>query len=449
MKSEEYQQPTINVIDSVMGAGKTSYAIQLINESLNKILYITPFLDEVKRICRACKPRRFVEPHDKKGETKSEDLKNLLAEGRNISTTHALFKLIDFEAMELIKAQGYVLIMDEVMDVLSPIKSKKDEIEALFEKDVLKRNPQDHNKNLCRVLPGPESRLTKYKKWHEWAATDRLILINDHILMWLYPSNIFSAFKQIWNLCYLFDGALQKAYYDLHGLSYNRWSVFPYKEQFKVNGRVIEKTLRYEIIEYRPHRDDKLKKRFKKLINIYEGNMNQIGQTLFDSRGRKKNNPFSKKWYWKTEKLLPQIKKNLNNFFTNLVKSKVAENLWTTFKDYEVKLKDKRYGSQFLPWTQRSINKYRHTKNLAYLVNLFLKLEIEEFFKTKNVKINKDLYALSEMIQWIWRSRIREFKPINLYIPSDRMRDLLVGWLDSEEKIIENFESKKRSNEIT
>ncbi|MFF5400921.1 hypothetical protein ACFY5J_26965 [Peribacillus butanolivorans] len=55
---------TIKVIDAICGAGKTSYAIQMINERANKVgfgddepyssdkkfIYVTPFLSEVKRI---------------------------------------------------------------------------------------------------------------------------------------------------------------------------------------------------------------------------------------------------------------------------------------------------------------------------------------------------------------------------------------------------------------
>ena len=42
----------INVVDSIMGAGKTSYAIQMMTERTeDKFMYVTPFLDEVSRIC--------------------------------------------------------------------------------------------------------------------------------------------------------------------------------------------------------------------------------------------------------------------------------------------------------------------------------------------------------------------------------------------------------------
>ena len=38
-------------------------------------------------------------------------------------------------------------------------------------------------------------------------------------------------------------------------------------------------------------------------------------------------------------------------------------------------------------------------------------------------------YALGEMIQWIWRSAIRDGKEIWIYVPSRRMRELLKQWL--------------------
>ncbi len=56
----------------------------------------------------------------------------------------------------------------------------------------------------------------------------------------------------------------------------------------------------------------------------------------------------------------------------------------------------------------------------------------KKFFTSKGVKVKENMYALSELIQWIWRSRIRDGQPINLYIPSKRMRTLLKDYLESE-----------------
>ena len=35
-----------------------------------------------------------------------------------------------------------------------------------------------------------------------------------------------------------------------------------------------------------------------------------------------------------------------------------------------------------------------------------------------------DAYALTELIKWVWRSRVRKGEPITLYFPSPRMRRL-------------------------
>ena len=56
----------------------------------------------------------------------------------------------------------------------------------------------------------------------------------------------------------------------------------------------------------------------------------------------------------------------------------------------------------------------------------------KKFFISKRIEVNEDMFALSELLQWIWRSCIRDGQPINLYIPSKRMRTLLKDYLESE-----------------
>ena len=77
----------------------------------------------------------------------------------------------------------------------------------------------------------------------------------------------------------------------------------------------------------------------------------------------------------------------------------------------------------------RATNDYKDTYVLAYCCNRYIKPTIGLFFSKRNIIINQDKYALSEMLQWIWRSRIREGKPINIYIPNKRMRKLLIDYL--------------------
>ena len=64
-----------------------------------------------------------------------------------------------------------------------------------------------------------------------------------------------------------------------------------------------------------------------------------------------------------------------------------------------------------------------------YTVNIFLNPILVQFFKYKDVTIDQDKYALSEMIQFIYRSSIRNNKDIWVYIPSRRMRNLLNNYI--------------------
>ncbi len=53
----------------------------------------------------------FVRTNEKDG-TKLNNLKDLIVKGKDIVSTHALFKRIDNELIELIEMQGYTLILD-------------------------------------------------------------------------------------------------------------------------------------------------------------------------------------------------------------------------------------------------------------------------------------------------------------------------------------------------
>ena len=85
-----------------------------------------------------------------------------------------------------------------------------------------------------------------------------------------------------------------------------------------------------------------------------------------------------------------------------------------------------------LPCNTRATNEYKNCFNLAYCCNRYISPDYINYFQTHNVNVDENLFALSELLQWIWRSAIREGKSINLYIPSSRMRNLLTNWLNNE-----------------
>ena len=113
----------VTIVDSPCGYGKTSWAIQMMDEmEFERFMYITPIIPEVKRVKNSCN-RVFKEPNEKQGKgSKRNHFYNLVKEGHDIVSTHALFRGVNKEVKDTIKEMEYILILDEVMDVVAQLK---------------------------------------------------------------------------------------------------------------------------------------------------------------------------------------------------------------------------------------------------------------------------------------------------------------------------------------
>jgi len=88
-------------------------------------------------------------------------------------------------------------------------------------------------------------------------------------------------------------------------------------------------------------------------------------------------------------------------------------------------------NTNWVPNMTRGTNDYRHCSHLIYLWDQNLNPRIAEFLGVDSQR-HRDMYAISELIQWVYRSRVRDGQPITLYLPSSRMRKLLQRWLDGD-----------------
>ena len=87
------------------------------------------------------------------------------------------------------------------------------------------------------------------------------------------------------------------------------------------------------------------------------------------------------------------------------------------------------HSKGFVPCNARGTNEFKDKKALAYLVNFFMSPEIRQFVNHYDLIFDEDMCSLSALLQWMWRSQIRNGKPIDIYIPSERMRELLNNWI--------------------
>ena len=140
----------------------------------------------------------------------------------------------------------------------------------------------------------------------------------------------------------------------------------------------------------------------------------------------------SKNWFDTAEKeTINTLIMNMVNYFQNVTKSKSVDRMWTCFKDNKKQMKNNNFSSKsWIELNARATNDYAFKNALVYPINRYLNPFFTKFFAKKNVRLDQDLFALSELVQWIFRSAIRESEPISIYIPSQRMRELFLRWLN-------------------
>lgn len=384
-----------------MGKGKTTAAINFINESDKdvKFLYITPYLTEVERIIKSCPTRKFEQP--KCYGTKIAGIKVLFEKGKNIVSTHALFKEFDEEIIDLAYNNNYILIMDEVADVIEQLTITDSDLKNILEKYAT----IDEN----NILKWVDSQYTgKYEDYKRLCDLGCVGIYEDQALVWLFPISTFKAFRKIYILTYLFNAQTQKYYYDYYGIKYNYLYV---KGDSLGDFRFTDEVIDYEYPDY------------ENLIHIVDNDkLNEIGDL---------DSALSKSWYERNKNnlLIKKLKNNCVNFFINYTKTKSQFNLWTTFKDYKTLVSGKGYSKGFLSQNIRATNEYRDRIAVAYLVNKYFNPIIKNFFHYNGVTVDEESFAISEMLQFIWRSAIRDDGEIWIYIPSKRMRTLLKNWI--------------------
>lgn len=396
----------INIVDAICGSGKTSAAINYINQSADetKFLYITPYLTEVDRIIKSCPQKHFKQPEAY--GTKLNGIKSLFDKGYNIVSTHSLFTMFDEHIMNLIKDQGYVLIMDEVAEVVKQLDISKDDLNTIREKYTKMKEGN--------ILEWTDPKYTgKFNDYKRLCELDAVGIYGDTALLWLLPVKTFTSFDEIFILTYMFDCQVQRSYYDYYGIEYN---------YINIKGDSLDTYMfTNEEVEYK-------KLNYKKLINIvYDNKLNNIGE---------KDGSLSKSWYERNADtcLIGKLKNNVYNFFKHYSKTKTKQNIWTTFTKYKDLVKGKGYTKGFIPCNARAVNDYKECNSLAYTVNRYFNPVLKNFFLINGIRVEEDKYALSELIQWIFRSALRDGKEITIYIPSKRMRNLLKEWIEENSK---------------
>lgn len=401
----------------MMGTGKTTGIFKSIRQESEKdpskrFLYIGLFIQEVGdgntnkegRVQKSLPELDFKMPKNI-GEGKLEGLKTLIRKKCNISSTHALFSMFDLEVVQLLVDNNYTLIIDEAVDAISVYKNiKKSDIELLSNTNIIKA--EDDGKIVwCGDQYITSEYDGKYLDIKELCSLGSLYWHKNQVLVWEYPPKLLASLKEVIVITYMFEGSIMSSWLKINDIPYEYIDT----ETFGLlSNQVVMEKVRENLLILEP----------KGLAGIK-------GCTL------------SVNWFEKkaSSDNLKAVKKVMETCL-NTHKLRVGEVFWTTFKDRRSKLEGVGYTrtpknglDPFLPWNTKATNDYMDYKCCMYAVNVFKSPVELEYLEHKGILFDDDRYALSMMVQFIWRGCIRKGEPMKVLVLSKRMRELLKEWV--------------------
>ncbi|MBO6893573.1 MAG: DEAD/DEAH box helicase family protein [Roseibium sp.] len=420
--------PDVTIHDRPCGSGKTTEIIESLEHD-EQYLIVVPLLSEIKRFIEdtdETKAKGFLkEPTTNHHPTKKDCLRDLLLSGENVVTTHALFvDILELSREGLLK--GVHIIVDEVLSVVRRESGPQ-------EKDWQEFYIGDGFADVCPIT----QKVTPTQKWHDYVAkgTEKgckdvlnvnlyrqakagcLYKISTGYFLWTFPPELFMAGSSLTVYTYRAEGSL----------------MVPYLRKIGLEPTIISD----------PSLEEEWKRKARELITV---------KTIPSLSRVKLNDGSQDKYAVKGNKTAPRVQSALRVLRDGQLKDVDLNNVMLTCKKrlwykngrgpsetsgpepgpFATKSKMFR-GVNFVPNTTRGTNDFKHCTHLIYLYDQnpnHLHTGWLEIGETYNVTSGK--FALTELIQWVWRSAIRDNKPITLYLPSERMVGIFEDWRNSK-----------------
>ena len=407
------------VIDAIMGAGKTTYIINELKKAdpeKARYIVITPYLPEVKRFIGEVLELSFVEPVKKGNSGKLVHLHTLLEQGCNIVSTHELFKRWSMETLALLEQQDYQLIIDETVDCVRQYGVDEDDIAERSLQTLLSHNLMQIDGD-GRLRWAATGEVEEFKQLKHDCDSGRLFKSpseDGSLTYWEVPIALLKAFSSVTILTYMFDGSLMSAYLE---------SVDIEPERLTLNDG-------HGLVKWTLEREMEAAKSVASLINVLDDEkLNDIGE---------RHSLSSSSLVVMESGDLEVLKNNIRGALQNRFKAKGKDAMWSCVGKFKDGLTPHGYKGSFVACNIKATNELRHKTALVYIRNIYHLPPITNYFhRAKDIKLDVDRYALSELLQWVFRSAVRDGKPVNLYLPSARMRRLLTDWACVSEALVD------------
>ena len=397
----------ITIKDYPCGSGKTTAMLESFYKQ-EKYLVITPYLSEVDRVIEEAVGVEFVQPstEDSNHTTKLDSLRELLLTGCNVVSTHSLHERLVPLAEEGLLSD-YNIIIDEVPDIVEQVATKSKTSIKEFYLDggyiEVEENGLVSATDKWRQLRHEVSD-TLNNNILTFAETGCLYLLGEHMFIWAMPRKLLAAGKSV--------------------------TIMTYKSEGSVLAHYLKKLSVPCIIKSCQQKEDAFRRQALDLITLKD--MGDISKLNLSHTGQSKG--------MRSHDYCSKINNALRNLKSRELKEVELSNvLLTCKKEGWIKAEDKAgvfsvgsrmfNGVNWIPNTTRGTNDYSHCSHLIYLYDQHINPIVARWLCNETSSFN-DAYALTELIQWVWRSRIRKGEPITLYLPSPRMRSIFVDWLE-------------------
>jgi hypothetical protein len=386
----------ITFFDRCCGFGKSEATIAHAKKHVGKpFLVVVPTLDEVARY-RAGLPH-FHEP-ETGTENKSDDLRELLTDGQSIVCTHKLFDLMTPDHLALLV--NYKVVIDEVLAVVEAVTLK-----GLSEEGWNRTYVENGYATVTddgMVVPTDkwaaawdDLALVGSKKLYPLARKERLWKgANGGFFVNELPHQVFTVPAMVEVLTYMAEFSLMSKYLDRRKLAYEIDKDHEADTQFRKNLGLLLTVIPNKTLE-----------RFG------------WGHTKQQARTDKETEAISS--------ALGSIRKNVFKGVPN------KDILWSCVKSEEPRIANRLSRMRDASWSPKNCkgtNSYRHCTHGIYLNDLYLHPSISQFYGTDDAFC--DGWALSELIQWLYRTALRDNRPVTVIMPAKRMRGLLQRYLN-------------------
>lgn len=414
----------VEVCSFLMGSNKTNNIVKWMQEnSKERYIYVIPNLSELQD-SEEHKSRILsigFETPEINGvyKTKRDDFYAKISDGKSVACTHALYRMLERKHLDKIKEMGFCVVIDEEVNLIESYDSASTaDLVSLLNDNKVEISEDDGLVVWIANEKTTEPYLDKAHKHHkfyrhiinEYIYTSRCTKKDGRYVNVFMTSqltkDLISCAKRIIIITYLFNGSILDSFLRLKGFKVKRFEDIGIVEQ-----DLSDVVKRIKLLPY----DNKMKQ-YKLTSSWWNDAKQEDVQAVsnFIRRTATKSGLSSDLVMWTC------ASKRVKGVARKPVKHYVSPSGYT---------KDSSGNTLWIPCSLRATNKYQHKKLAIHCYDRYPHVSVMTYLQDYGVKVDKELFAVAEILQWLFRSNVRVVNgEVTLAIASKRMYDLYVKW---------------------